>query len=76
MNKVSKEFVGVCELRQLQHNTFFRVIDNKGNISKNTYIYCNGDYNKSIKKYECSNYDNGNYKTFKGTQKVTTDFIY
>lgn len=76
MKKVKKDFDGVCELRQLPHNTFFRVINNKGDISKSTYLYCNGDYNKALKKYECVNYDNGNYKQFKSTQKVTTSFIY
>lgn len=76
LKKVKKDFSGVCELRQLPKGTFFRVINNKGQVSKETYT--KSYYEHSEKKFQCNKHSDiwGNGRMIKGTQKVTTDFIY
>lgn len=74
--KVGKDFCGECELRQLPINTYFRVVDSKGKMSRETYT--KGRYDHSEKKFECAKHSDiwGNGRALKGTQRVTTDFFY
>lgn len=76
LKKVGKDFDGVCELRQLPKGTYFRTIDKNGKMSKETYT--KGSYDFSEKKFDCAKHSDiwGNGRAIKGTQKVTTDFIY
>ena len=74
--KVSKDFCGQCELRQLPKDTYFRVVDKNGKMSRETYT--KGYYDYSTKKFECAKHSDiwGNGRSLKGTTKVTTDFFY
>lgn len=77
LKKVSRNFSGQCYLNQLPDNTLFRVIDRNGKVSKKTYIKEKGSYNRLSRKYDISDYnDINNFRSLKGTTKVTTDFIY
>ena len=73
--KVSKDFCGTCELRQLPKGTYFRVLTN-GKMGRETYT--KGSYVHSIKKFNCDKHSDiwGSGRDLKGTTKVTTDFIY
>ena len=74
--KYNHDFVGVCELRQLPKNAYFRVVQKNGKIG-NT-IYKKEDYDRSSKTFYASKTTDiwGNGRNIKGTQKVTTDFYY
>lgn len=74
--KVDKDFCGVCELRQLPKGSFFRVVDKSGKISRETYT--KDYYDRETGKYNAAKHSDiwGNGRMLKGTQKVTTDFIY
>lgn len=76
IKKVSRDFCGVCELRQLPKDTYFRTVDKNGKMSKETYT--KGFYDRTEKKFECAKHSDiwGNGRALKGTTKVTTDFIY
>ena len=76
VKKVSKDFCGTCELRQLPKDTYFRTIDKNGKMSRETYT--KGCYIPSEKKFECAKHSDiwGNGRWLKGTTKVTTDFFY
>ena len=76
LKKVSKDFIGTCELRQLPKGTYFRTLDKNGKISRE--IYTKGYYERSEKKFVCDKHSDvwGNGRVIKGTTKVTTDFIY
>lgn len=76
IKKVSRDFCGVCELRQLPTGTYFRTVDKNGKMSKETYT--KGFYDRTEKKFECSKHSDiwGNGRVLRGTQRVTTDFIY
>ena len=76
IKKHDKNFIGVCQLRQLPKGMYFRVIDSKGKISNTTYT--KGSYDRYSKKYDCDKHHDiwGNGRSIKGTQKVTTDFYY
>ncbi len=76
IKKVGKDFCGICELRQLPKGTYFRIVDKNGKVSKETYTKDCYDY--ATKKFDCSKHSDiwGNGRSVKGTQKVTTDFIY
>ena len=76
VKKVSKDFCGICELRQLPKGTYFRVVDKNGKVSKETYT--RDYYNHGTKKFECAKHSDiwGSGRPLKGTQKVTTDFYY
>lgn len=76
VKKVGKDFCGVCELRQLPKGVYFRVVDKNGKVSKETYT--KGGYDYGTKTFECAKHSDiwGNGRCVKGTQKVTTDFIY
>lgn len=76
VKKVGKDFCGTCELRQLPKGTYFRTIDKNGKVSKETYTKDSYDY--GTKKFDCVKHSDiwGNGRSIKGTQKVTTDFIY
>ena len=74
--KFNKDFVGVCELRQLPKGAYFRTIDKNGKVSKETYT--KDFYDRTSKSFNCIKHSNifGNGKSVKGTAKVTTDFYY
>ena len=74
--RVGKDFCGICELRQLPKGSYFRTIDKNGKVSKETYT--KDYYEHSSKKFVCAKHSDiwGNGRAIKGTQKVTTDFIY
>ena len=76
IKKVSRDFSGECELRQLPINTYFRTVDKNGKVSKETYT--KGLYDRVEKKFECAKHSDiwGNGRSLKGTQRVTTNFIY
>ena len=76
IKKVSSDFSGICQLRQLPLNTYFRTVDKNGKVSRETYT--KGLYCRSEKKYDCAKHSDiwGNGRALKGTQLVTTDFIY
>lgn len=76
VKKVDKNFSGICQLRQLPKGTYFRTIDKNGKVSKETYT--KSYYERSEKKFQCDKHSDilGNGRMLKGTQKVTTDFIY
>lgn len=76
IKKVGKDFCGTCELRQLPKGTYFRTVDKYGKVSKETYTKDSYDY--GTKKFDCAKHSDiwGNGRAIKGTQKVTTDFIY
>lgn len=71
VSKVSKDFSGVCELRQLPKGTFFRTLKGKETYTK-------GFYDSYSKSYSCSKHSDicGSERFLKGTTKVRTDFIY
>lgn len=74
--RLKKGFDGTCELRQLPKGTYFRIVDKNGKVSKETYT--KNYYAKDSKKFVCDKHSDvwGNGRLVKGTQKVTTDFIY
>ena len=76
VKKVGRNFDGECELRQLPKGTYFRTVDKNGKVSKETYTKASYDF--SSKKFVCMKHSDiwGNGRLLKGTQKVTTDFIY
>ena len=76
IKKLPRDFSGECELRQLPINTYFRTVDKNGKVSKETYT--KGLYDRSERKFECAKHSDiwGNGRSLKGTQKVTTNFIY
>ena len=76
VKKVSKDFCGTCELRQLPKGTYFRIVKSNGKTSKETYT--KDYYIRQDKKFECIKHSDiwGSGKVLKGTTKVTTDFIY
>ena len=76
VKKVTRDFCGTCELRQLPAGTYFRVVSKDGKMSRETYT--KGYYIPSDKKYECAKHSDiwGNGRALKGTTKVTTDFFY
>ncbi|MBR1676952.1 MAG: hypothetical protein IJ706_06575 [Clostridia bacterium] len=76
VKKVGKDFCGVCELRQLPKGTYFRTVSKNGKVSRETYI--KDYYDRSSKTFCAVKHSDvwGNGRTIKGTQKVTTDFIY
>lgn len=76
IKKVGKDFCGTCELRQLPKGVYFRTVDKNGKISKETYTM--DSYNYFTKKFDCVKHSDiwSNGRSLKGTQKVTTDFIY
>ena len=76
LRKLSKDFVGTCELRQLPKGTYFRTLDKNGKASKETYT--KSYYERGEKKFQCDKHSDfwGNGRMIKGTQKVTTDFYY
>ena len=76
IKKLSKDFCGECELRQLPINTYFRIVDSKGKVGRETYT--KGFYIRGDKKFECAKHSDiwGNGRALKGTQRVTTDFYY
>lgn len=76
IKKVGKDYCGVCELRQLPKGTYFRVVNKEDKVSKETYT--KERYNYGTKKFVCAKHSDvwGNGRLLKGTQKVTTDFIY
>ncbi len=47
LKKVSKNFSGICELRQLPKGTFFRTLNGKE-------IYTKDYYDKQSKKFSCT----------------------
>jgi len=69
--KVSKDFSGVCELKELPKGTFFRTLKGKETYRK-------GFYDRSSKTYSCSKGSDvwGSERFIKGTTKVRTDFEY
>ena len=52
VKKVTRDFCGTCELRQLPAGTYFRVVSKDGKMSRETYT--KGYYIPSDKKYECA----------------------
>ena len=76
VKKVGRNFDGICELRQLPKGSYFRIIDKNGKVSKETYT--KDCYDHSTKRFDCLKHSDiwGNGRSIKGTQKVTTDFIY
>ena len=71
VKKVSKDFSGICELRQLPKGTHFRTL-------KGSETYIKGSYDRTYKDYDCTKCSDvwGYGKNFKGTTKVRTDFEY
>lgn len=71
VKKVSKDFSGICELRQLPKGTFFRTLKGKETYRK-------GFYDIGSKSYSCTKGSDvwGSERWLKGTTKVRTDFIY
>lgn len=78
VKKVSRDYCGICELRQLPSNTYFKVVKKDGSLSKTIYWRDKDAYNRSTKKYEvCPTSDVwGNGRPMSGKTKVSTDFIY
>ena len=76
VKKVSEDFCGVCELRQLPKGTYFRTIDKNGKMSKATYT--KGFYDRFDKKFVCDKHSGfiGDSRSLRGTALVTTDFYY
>lgn len=76
LKKVPRDFLGVCELRQLPKGTYFRTIDRNGKMSRETYT--KGAYDPSEKKFDCAKHSDiwGNGRVLKGTTRVTTNFTY
>lgn len=76
VKKVGKDFCGICELRQLPKGSYFRIFGKNGKVSKETYT--KGSYDFSLNKFDCTKHSDvfGNGRFVRGTQKVTTDFIY
>ena len=76
VKKLSRDFVGECELRQLPMGTYFRTLDKNGKMSRETYT--KGYYERSEKKFVCAKHSDvwGDGRALKGTSKVTTDFFY
>ena len=76
VKKLGKDFCGVCELRQLPKGTIFRTVDRSGKVSKETYT--KDYYDRGSKTFCAVKHSDvwGNGRMVKGTQKVTTDFIY
>lgn len=76
MKKLSKDYIGICELKQLPEGTYFRTLNKNNKMSKETYT--RGYYDRAEKKYICEKQSDvwGSGRAFKGNTKVTTDFIY
>lgn len=74
IKKLSKDFLGKCELRQLPRGTIFKIIKKDGNLSKETYI--KGAYYAPKKTFEGIKFSDvwGNARDIKGTQLVSTNF--
>ncbi len=78
--KVSKNFIGITQLRNLPSNrtTFFRLVKKDGTLSKKVYMKQKGDWNPFSKRFDISPVDDvwGAGREMKGTTKVSTDFEY
>ena len=76
MKKLSKNYIGICELKQLPEGTYFRTLNKDNKMSKETYTM--GYYERREKKYICEKHSDiwGSGRAFKGNTRVTTDFIY
>ena len=55
-------------LKDLKNGDFFKT--NESGKS----VYQKGDYNRFAKKYECTNWINGNNVSFKGAKEVFVNF--
>ena len=76
LKKVSRDFLGVCELRQLPKGTYFRTVDKNGKMGRETYT--KGAYDYAEEKFDCAKHSDiwGNGRALKGTTKVSTNFTY
>lgn len=62
-------------LKDLKKGDYFTVKAIECPTEKQVFI--KGDYDRSDKKYECVRFDDINeYRYFKGTKEVYTDFIF
>lgn len=62
------------KLKELKKGDFFRIVTKAGTGRK---TYTKGEYDRAEKKYLCGNCEDINdFKYFKHTQEVTTEFIY
>lgn len=53
LKKLSADFCGTCELRQLPKGTYFRTLDKNGKMSRETYT--KGYYERSEKNLSATN---------------------
>lgn len=78
IKKVSRNYCGICELRQLPSKCYFKIVKKDGRLSKTTYWKDKDSYNHSTKKYYvCPVTDVwGDGIPMNGTTIVSTDFIF
>lgn len=71
VKKVSKNFSGICELRQLPKGAYFRTL-------KGRETYTKEFYDRQSKKFSCTKHSDvcASERWIKGTTKVRTNFIY
>lgn len=74
IKRLSKDFLGKCELRQLPRGSIFKVVKKDGSLSKETYI--KGDYYGPKRTFEGIKFSDvwGNGRDIKGIQLVSTNF--
>lgn len=78
MKKVNKNYSGKCLLKELPNNTYFKVVNKDGSLSRTIYYKDKFSWNKYSRKYDiCSTKDiYGRGKEMKGNKVVSTEFIY
>lgn len=62
-------------IKQLKKGTYFKVVDKNGRVG--TCVYVRLDYDRSSKKYCANKFDDFNdFRMFKPSQEVTTEFVF
>lgn len=65
----------VKTLKELNHGDYFKIVNSKGQMSKTVYV--KKEYDRSERKYMATRFDDiSASRLLKGTQTVTTDFIF
>lgn len=65
------------KLKDLKKGDFFVIRDHKGGHVTDKQVYIKGEYDRSLKKYDCGRCDDISYsRMFCGDMIVYTDFTY
>lgn len=75
MYNESKDAAGNYPIRMIPKGTLFHTVNAAGEPHKKVYV--RGDYNRSTRTYECSNYEDANdVRYLSGTRLANVGFTY